>query len=262
MVFVYPDEFIKQNGAEAFSHLLANAMHYVTFQIQCLRKEYDFTQTQQKVEFTTKTANILAKLDNDIERNVYTNEISNMTGISQQAIENEINKIINKENDVFAQSAYQKRNTQYYQKNEEVKTKSHGLFAAQKDILYLCASNIQVYNKIKTILSPEDFIEPVYQKVYEYIALLYQKNSTVFPAELVNYFEQQQQQKLVTQIFAVSSEYKTMRDLEKALTEEVKTIKRVSLDRLASQAEDIEQIKKLVIEKGKLDGLYITLADG
>ncbi len=257
-----PDEFIKQNGAEAFSHLLANAMHYVTFQIQCLRKEYDFTQTQQKVEFTTKTANILAKLDNDIERNVYTNEISNMTGISQQAIENEINKIINKENDVFAQSAYQKRNTQYYQKNEEVKTKSHGLFAAQKDILYLCASNIQVYNKIKTILSPEDFIEPVYQKVYEYIALLYQKNSTVFPAELVNYFEQQQQQKLVTQIFAVSSEYKTMRDLEKALTEEVKTIKRVSLDRLASQAEDIEQIKKLVIEKGKLDGLYITLADG
>jgi DNA primase len=58
-----PDEFIKQSGAKAFSRLLANAQHYITFQIQCLKKQYDLTQPQQKVEFTTKTANILSKLE-------------------------------------------------------------------------------------------------------------------------------------------------------------------------------------------------------
>lgn len=257
-----PDEFIKQNGAQAFSRLLANAQHYITFQIQCLKKQYDFTQIQQKVEFTTKTANILAKLDNDIERNVYTNEIANMTGISQQAIENEIVKIVKKENELFAQNAQQKRKTQYYQNNKNLITKSSGIFAAQRDILFLCASNIQIYNKVKTILSAEDFTEEVYKKVYEKIDLLHQKSAVVFPAELVNYFELPEEQKIVTEIFAVALEYQSTKEIEKALTEEVKTVKRASLDKLASQAQSVEQIKKLIAEKGKLDSLYITIADG
>ncbi|NDO46561.1 DNA primase [Clostridium sp. ASF356] len=257
-----PDEFIKQNGAQAFSHLLANAQHYITFQIQCLKKQYDFTQIQQKVEFTTQTANILAKLDNDIERNVYTNEIANMTGISQRAIENEIIKIVKKENEVFAQNAQQKRKTQYYQNNKDLITKSSGIFAAQKDILFLCASNIQIYNKVKTILLAEDFAEEVYKRVYEKIDLLHQKSAVVFPAELVNYFELPEEQKMVTEIFAVALEYQSTKEIEKALTEEVKAVKKASLDKLASQAQSVEQIKKLIAEKGKLDSLYITIADG
>lgn len=257
-----PDEFIKQSGAKAFSRLLANAQHYITFQIQCLKKQYDLTQPQQKVEFTTKTANILSKLDNDIERNVYTNEISNMTGISQQAIENEIVKIIKKENEMFTQNAQQKRKTQYYQNNKDLITKSSGTFAAQRDILFLCASNIQVFNKIKTILSAEDFTEEIYKKVYEKIDLLHQKSAVVFPAELVNYFELPEEQKIVTEIFAVALQYKSTKEIEKALTEEVKTLKRTSLDKLASQVQSVEQIKKLIAEKGKLDSLYITIADG
>ena len=257
-----PDEFIKQSGAKAFSRLLANAQHYITFQIQCLKKQYDLTQPQQKVEFTTKTANILSKLDNDIERNVYTNEISNMTGISQQAIENEIVKIIKKENEMFTQNAQQKRKTQYYQNNKDLITKSSGTFAAQRDILFLCASNIQFFNKIKTILSAEDFTEEIYKKVYEKIDLLHQKSAVVFPAELVNYFELPEEQKIVTEIFAVALQYKSTKEIEKALTEEVKTLKRTSLDKLASQAQSVEQIKKLIAEKGKLDSLYITIADG
>lgn len=257
-----PDEFIKQNGAQAFSHLLANAQHYITFQIQCLKKQYDLTQTQQKVEFTTKTANILSKLDNDIERNVYTNEIANMTGISQQAIENEIIKIVKKENELFAQNAQQKKKTQYYQSNKDLIIKSSGLFAAQKDILFLCASNIQIFNKVKTILLAEDFTEEIYKNIYEKIDLLHQKSAVVFPAELINYFELPEEQKIVTEIFAVTSQYQSTKEIEKALTEEVKTLKRIRLDKLASQAQSVEQIKKLIAEKGKLDSLYITITDG
>lgn len=256
-----PDEFIKQHGAKAFSHLLANALHYVMFQIQCLKQPYDFTQTQQKVEFTTKAANILAKLDNDIERNVYTAEVSHMTNIPQQAIESEIVKNIKKEEMTFIQDAQQQRKTQYSKNKKEI-IKSAGILSAQKDILYLCASNIQVYHKIKTILSAEDFLEPIYQKIYEKIELLYQKSDTVFPAEMINYFELPEEQKKVTEIFAVVLHYNSIKDMEKALTEEVKTVKKASLDQLAAQAQSIEQVKKLVAEKRNVDSLYITIADG
>ena len=219
------------------------------------------SQTQQKVEFTTKAANILAKLDNDIERNVYTAEVSHMTNIPQQAIESEIVKNIKKEEMTFIQDAQQQRKTQYSKNKKEI-IKSAGILSAQKDILYLCASNIQVYHKIKTILSAEDFLEPIYQKIYEKIELLYQKSDTVFPAEMINYFELPEEQKKVTEIFAVVLHYNSIKDMEKALTEEVKAVKKASLDQLAAQAQSIEQVKKLVAEKRNVDSLYITIADG
>ncbi len=263
-----PDEFIKQHGAETFSRLLANAVHYIMFQIQYLKKEYDLTQTQQKVEFTIKAANILAKLDNDIERTVYTAEVSRMTDISPQVIESEISKIIIKEDMAFMQDAQQQKKMQYSKNKNEI-TKAAGILSAQKDILYLCASNLQVYQKIKTILSAEDFSEPIYQKVYQKIEELYQKNGTIFPAELVNYFELPEEQKKVTEIFAVVLQYHSLKAMEKALTEEVRTVKRASLNQhlaqlpLQEQSEQTdEQIKKWVAEKRNVDNLYITIADG
>ena len=59
----------------------------------------------------------------------------------------------------------QKKKTQYYQNNKDLITKSSGLFAAQRDILFLCASNIQIFNKVKTILSAEDFTEEIYKNI-------------------------------------------------------------------------------------------------
>ena len=92
--------------------------------------------------------------------------------------------------------------------------------------------------------------------------MLHQKSAVVFPAELVNYFELPEEQKIVTEIFAVTSQYQSTKEIEKALTEEVKTLKRICLDKLASQAQSVEQIKKLIAEKGKLDSLYITITEG
>ncbi len=57
--------------------------------------------------------------------------------------------------------------------------------------------------------------------------------------------------------------------MEKALTEEVRTVKRASLNQhlaqlpLQEQSEQTdEQIKKWVAEKRNVDNLYITIADG
>ncbi len=191
-----------------------------------------------------------------------------MTDISPQVIESEISKIIIKEDMAFMQDAQQQKKMQYSKNKNEI-TKAAGILSAQKDILYLCASNLQVYQKIKTILSAEDFSEPIYQKVYQKIEELYQKNGTIFPAELVNYFELPEEQKKVTEIFAVVLQYHSLKAMEKALTEEVRTVKRASLNQhlaqlpLQEQSEQTdEQIKKWVAEKRNVDNLYITIADG
>ena len=184
-----PDEFIRQNGAEAFSALLANAVHYIRFQIQCLKKKYDLNEMSQKVAFTTQAAEILAGVENDIEKAVYAQEISHMTGIAQNAIESETKKIQQKQENTFYESAEQKRQKSFQQQHSQKMTASKGILQAQRDILFLCASNVRIYEKMKEVFFAEDFLEPVYQRVYEKIAFLYEKSGTVFPGELINYFQ-------------------------------------------------------------------------
>ncbi len=59
-----------------------------------------------------------------------------MTGISQQAIENEIVKIIKKENEMFTQNAQQKEKHNIIKITKDLITKSSGTFAAQKRYFY------------------------------------------------------------------------------------------------------------------------------
>ncbi len=257
-----PDEFIRQNGAEAFSALLANAVHYIRFQIQCLKKKYDLNEMSQKVAFTTQAAEILAGVENDIEKAVYAQEISHMTGIAQNAIESETKKIQQKQENTFYESAEQKRQKSFQQQHSQKMTASKGILQAQRDILFLCASNVRIYEKMKEVFFAEDFLEPVYQRVYEKIAFLYEKSGTVFPGELINYFQLPQEQKLVAEIFAVVLEHTGLKDMEKALNEEIKRVKMAKLDRLAAEAKSIEQIQQLLTEKRKADSLYITITDG
>ncbi len=257
-----PDEFIRQNGAEAFSALLANAVHYIRFQIQCLKKKYDLNEMSQKVAFTTQAAEILAGVENDIEKAVYAQEISHITGIAQNAIESETKKIQQKQENTFYESAEQKRQKSFQQQHSQKMTASKGILQAQRDILFLCASNVRIYEKMKEVFFAEDFLEPVYQRVYEKIAFLYEKSGTVFPGELINYFQLPQEQKLVAEIFAVVLEHTGLKDMEKALNEEIKRVKMAKLDRLAAEAKSIEQIQQLLTEKRKADSLYITITDG
>ncbi len=257
-----PDEFIKQNGAQAFSQLLAKAVHYITFQIQCLKKKYDLNEMTQKVAFTTQAAEILAKLENDIEKAVYITEISRMTGIAQSAIESETTKIRQKEEKTFYENAQEKRQKEFARQKTAKIISSKGILQAQRDILFLCASNFQIYQKMKEVFFSKDFLEPVYQRAYEKIAFLYEKNGTVFPAELINYFQQPEEQRMITEIFAVVSKHATAKDMEKALNEEIRKVKKANLDRLAAEAKSVEQIQQLLMEKRKADSLYITITDG
>ncbi len=253
-----PDEFIKQNGSMEFSKLLVNAVSYITFEISCIQKKYNMQNAEHRVLFTTEAAKVLSALDNDIERDVYVKEVAKMTDISSEAIENEIRKIRNKADEIFQAEADKKRLKIYRDTSVSVR-KSKGISEAQRDILYLCATDLAVYRKVKEYLKPEDYAEAVYSRV---AALLYEageKGQTVFPAELLNYFGDLEEQKKVTEIFAVRMDYENKKDLEKALNEEVRLIKKTRIDAMAAEALDVESIKRIVEEKKMLEKIEISL---
>lgn len=87
-----PDEYINKYGVEKFQNCIKNSISLVEFKISKLQKELDLNNFDEKVKFLTETANILSKIDNNIEREMYIDIISKNYAVDKEAIKREINK--------------------------------------------------------------------------------------------------------------------------------------------------------------------------
>ncbi len=87
-----PDEYILKYGPERFNKLIDNSISYAEYKIKRLEANYNLNDTSEKIKFLTKMAEILAKIDNNIERDIYVNKFANELGVGKEAILAEIEK--------------------------------------------------------------------------------------------------------------------------------------------------------------------------
>ena len=253
-----PDEFIKSKGAAEFSKLLINAVHYISFEIACIQRKYNLKNPEHRVRFATEAAETLAKLDSEIERNVYLGEVSRVTGVEEEAIRSEIRKLMRKEDEAFRKEA-EKRQQNLKNYTAEGRKVEKGLIEAQRNLLYFASQQQGVYQILKDVLEDDDFTEDAFRKGFHYIGELWSSSGHVFPADLVSRFEETKEQKMVTEIFAVQLPTENGADMEKAINEEVRLLKRTKLDHLTATAATVEDIQRMVEERKKLESLYITI---
>ena len=253
-----PDEFIKAKGAAEFSKLLINAVHYISFEIACIQRKYNLKNPEHRVRFATEAAETLAKLDSEIERNVYLGEVSRVTGVEEEAIRSEIRKLMRKEEEAFEKEA-ERRQQNLKNYTAEGRKAEKGLIEAQRSLLYYASWQQDVYDILRRHLEEDDFTEDVFRRAFRHIGELWRSSGHVFPADLVSRFEETKEQKIATEIFAVQLPVENRADMEKAINEEIRLLKRAKIDHMTATATTVEEIQKLVEAKRKLDSLYITI---
>jgi len=253
-----PDDFIKKNGSAVFSKLLVNAVHYISFEIACIRRQYNLDRPEHKVRFATEAAQTLAKLDNEIERNVYAGEVSRMTGVEERAIRTEIDKLVKKDEDAFDREA-QKKQKQNFKAYTLERRQGKGLLDAQRNLLFYSAQDDRIHDACKNVLEKDDFTNEIYQRAFEAIGELWRDAGNVFPAELVSCFEEVAEQKYIAEIFAIQIPAQTDIEVEKAVNEAVKLLKKARIEELASKDISVEELQGLIEMQRKLDNLNITL---
>ena len=89
-----PDEFVVKYGPERFQRYVDQAISLVEFKVKMLKKELDLDNVNDKIKFLNEVAKILAKVENNMEREVYVDKISLEYKVSKDAIYAEINKIL------------------------------------------------------------------------------------------------------------------------------------------------------------------------
>lgn len=85
-----PDEYIKKNGAEAFKLLLDRSANAIEYRLLEIGRTNDIHTPNGKVAYMKEATTMLARLDSPVERDVYAGRLSDLLGVSKDAILQEI----------------------------------------------------------------------------------------------------------------------------------------------------------------------------
>lgn len=87
-----PDEYIIKYGSGRLQKRIDEAISLVEFKVKVLKNSLTIETASDKIKFLNEIVKILAKVDNDIEKEIYIDKIAQEYGISKEAIYAEANK--------------------------------------------------------------------------------------------------------------------------------------------------------------------------
>ena len=86
------DDFIKNYGPAAFENLLSGSENGVEFRMTQIAARYDLTSDEGRIGYAGEMAEELCRLENAVERDVYTNRAAQTAGLSPDAMKLEVQR--------------------------------------------------------------------------------------------------------------------------------------------------------------------------
>ena len=246
-----PDEFIKALGAEEYQKRIDAAENSFMFEIRILEQKYDMKDPEGKTAFQTEVAKKLLDFTTELERNNYMEAVADKYHMSFEALRNLVNQL-------GTQGGLVKERTPLKSGlNEKKHKKEDGMKQSQKLLLSWLIEYDNLYDKIKDIITPEDFTEDIFRKVAE---LLYEqkKSGTVNPAQIISLFAEEEEQREVAELFhARIHEVDSAAERDKALKETILRVKDNSISYRSAHLEptDMQGLQQLVADKRTLQNM-------
>ena len=246
-----PDEFIKALGAEEYQKRIDAAENSFMFEIRILEQKYDMKDPEGKTAFQTEVAKKLLDFTTELERNNYMEAVADKYHMSFEALRTLVNQL-------GTQGGLVKERTPLKSGlNEKKHKKEDGMKQSQKLLLTWLIEYDNLYDKIKDIITPEDFTEDIFRKVAE---LLYEqkKSGTVNPAQIISLFAEEEEQREVAELFhARIHEVDSAAERDKALKETILRVKDNSISYRSAHLEptDMQGLQQLVADKRTLQNM-------
>ncbi len=277
-----PDEFMKNLGPEAFKERIAQAKNSFLYEIAVLRKQYDMEDPEQKTEFYQETAKKLLEFPETLERDNYIQAVSREQFIPYE----DLKRLVNQLGSRIPPGSSMQKSAGYggYARGEgssgyagegkggyavengwrgkggQKKDKDEGSRKSQRLLLTWLIEYPKLFEKIKDVVSPADFVEPLYRQVAEMV-FAGQSQGNVNPAAILNHFiDDEEQYRQVAALFHASVKGElTSQEQKKAFLETVIKVKKNSLDQASRQARDMDELQRIIKEQAALRSLNISL---
>ena len=170
-----PDEFIKTKGAEAFRSLISNSADHNTYRLEQAAAQYNLEEDESRVAFLREAIQIVANIDNDVERDVYIERAAQMAKVSVNAMRNEVERELKRQNKKKKIREHQEIRSPV--QNQQPKDRSLAYTdiesaKREENIIQLLFAESKLIAVAKQSLSEEWFTSPTLKKIYQRILSL------------------------------------------------------------------------------------------
>ena len=237
-----PDEYVLKYGPERFQKCVDNAISLVEFKVKVLLKELNIENTNDKIKFLNEIAKILAKVTNQMEREIYVDKIAKEYKISKEAIYAEVNKLMYKDNQ--GSKKLEKRVVTMVPKEEKENSVSEAVLKRENLVIYLLINEYsKCYEKIKNLITldyiQDDTNKQILKKMYEEFE---KGNSNT--SQLLDWFQDEKVISHITEIMAGDFE---ITDVDKAIDDLISIYEK---EKLISRRNEILKKLESVSEAG------------
>ncbi|MCM1306997.1 MAG: DNA primase [Butyrivibrio sp.] len=245
------DEFIKAEGEEAFRERIDNAENSFLFEVRMSEREFDLNDPDGKTAFLNAAAQRLSQFSEEIERSNYIDAVAAKYFVSPDSLK----KLVAR----YAASGQTRRAEPKEPKHVD-KIRDDGIRKSQRMLLTWICDSPSVYPPVRKYIAPEDFTEPIYQRVARIMFEQLEENR-FNPAAIMNNFEDGDEQREVAAVLNtnVLDGSAKSEEREKALNEAVLIIKKHSLDERSRNAAGLEELQQIIAEQAQLKNLHISL---
>ena len=289
-----PDEFIKNMGADAFKERIAQAKNSFLFEIDVLKRNYQLEDPEQKTKFYQETAKKLLQFGEPLERDNYIQAVSREQMIKEEELRQLVNRlgmqmglkagdsyredasgrnVISRENGSgpgndmgrpeYGGNPYEGQAAQHQaaiKKTGRKQEREDGIRRSQRLLLTWLIENPALFDKIKGIITADDFVEDLYHQVAVMVFEGHEAGN-VNPAGILSRFiNDEDQYKEVAALFNASlKESLNNEEQKKAFAETVMKVRKNSLDTASRNAKDIAQLQEIIKQQAALKQLHISL---
>ena len=251
-----PDEYINKYGPERLKNCLDNSISLVEFKVKKLEKSIDINNIDSKIKFLTGVADIMAKIENDIERDLYIDKIARKydigTGPIIKEVEKRLKKASNDEIVIDMQSINRKM-----QLVTNIRKRQEQYIIA----LILCKDKKiqeEIFDKIK----PEDIHDENVRNIYNFLIDL-KNNFDINKIDILSKVRDEEMVKELTEIMyidlSMSDRNKLFHDViknknkEKLFLRRDEILKRISENITPDEKEILNfELNQIVVELSKL----------
>ena len=254
-----PDEYVVKNGSGRFNLCADKAISLVEFKVKMLKQSISTDTTSDKIKFLNEVSKILSKVDNNIEKEIYIDRISKEYNVSKEAIFAQTNKL-QYSNSVGEKILDKKINPKIEKKQEEKVTE--GIIKRENMVLsILIAEGIKVYEKIKTVVSIDEFKYEVNKQILKKLYAEFEKGNS----NINSILDDMQDEETLKHITKIMADDYNIQDVDKAtldiinIYEKEKTITRRNkiLEKLDNK--DLREEERASLES-ELSTIIIKLA--
>ena len=247
-----PDEFIKNEGAEAFEERLNQATDSFMFRVHIAEQDFAMDAPQGQNQFFERCAEMLLELSDELERNLYIEAIVKeygRYGVGTEDIRKRVNTLAMK-------GTPAEKRIQPKSGIPETKKKESAADKAQKLMLTWLVNYPGIFEQVEKYISPSDFVVPLYKQVAEMLFDQH-KEGEINPGKLLNAFTDSEEQREVASLFNATIHLENEGEQQRAFSDALLRIKEESLkekNRTWNPA-DMAGLQELIKAKKELEDL-------